>query len=726
MLQLDKVQTLFDVTVYGDDKSPNTFYLLANAPTLRLGPDGKPDFKFVKYRDLRKDGDDVFGGLVSFSTELSLPEETRKKVIAALQDQVNALFRGRQAPQVVAGNIMMTKGAVSLSLGDGDGKLVEKVRGATKPSLYGANVAVFWMELSKLGSTVFEQALQGEGGFISVIYDLKGMGMLPETTAFAVWRATQSYSFFQDIDTEDNFWSEDSYTETIRESLVSSDFTDTQIDYKANPNLSAEDNQKILDNLTTTLQNQLEQKASKMVLEAIQKVDPNVKDLHEGQDIEDIKRNISKSQMSDVQIYWRAKQSIEADFSTSGQLPNITSMTGPDGEKFKWEDYAIEVDGDDPFFRTLNVSLAVNADFENLGIFNVEAKIIYPHGAGKVEEFTFKGPNDVGRFRTFLVEDKKTYKYSYQVNYKGGQVYQSGDIETDDTQLTVNVTDLGVFAVDVAAGDLNFTQVKQALLTIRYSDSGVSPIEQQYTLKEGATDYELRKVTLKPRTKPYAFKVKYFMADGKELETGWKEQDAPQLYVNDPFSATAAYNIRAIGDLENRISNIAVDLVYADEAAKYTQKGSFTLSKDTPFIDWSFPVLDEEAGKVTYTATINYADGTSADVPKTQADRSTIQLGDVVRDRIEITVNPALLDFAKLKLVNISLKYIDEANDVSERKDFTFKTADEEAKTWVVDQKDKKKIEYAWKAMFFLNDGTKKELPETKSSDSTLFPELPA
>ncbi|WP_158594063.1 hypothetical protein [Cohnella faecalis] len=36
-----------------------------------------------------------------------------------------------------------------------------------------------------------------------------------------------------------------------------------------------------------------------------------------------------------------------------GSLPNITTLTGRDGQPFKWEDFSLTVDLDDPFFRQL-------------------------------------------------------------------------------------------------------------------------------------------------------------------------------------------------------------------------------------------------------------------------------------------------------------------------------------------------------------------------------------
>lgn len=725
MLQIEKVQQIADVTVYGDDKSDFTFYLVPQTPRFRMN-NGRASFEFLKYRELRQEGEDLFGGVCAFDTEFVVDPEKLPVVLAALQQQVDAIYqpRGVQPPRVVHAPLTFTKGTATLNIGDGS-TLVQKVRGAGKPSLYGNNVATFWVELTKQGATAFEQALQGEGGFVSIIYDMRIYAKLPPVTARGWWHASSFYSFVQEINTEDRFWSEDSYEETIRELMIKNEVMGTEFNFVGNPSMSADEQRKIESEIRSTVIKQLEDAVERNMLKEIERTNPDTKSLREEQDIEDIKRTVSNTQISDVNISYKESQVIEWNIVPQGLLPNITTMKGPDGAPLKWEDYAQEVDLDDAFFRRLDVSLRVNADFANLPIFNVEAKLTYPAANGPfVKEYAFSKPDDIQKFRTFLNNNNRRYKYVYQVNYKGdNRTFTSPELETDDTELTINVDDLGVLVVDIAPGDINFAQVKQAQITVRYEDSGITPVERQFTMTAEKNTFQVREVIFKPRTQPIRYDVKYFMADGREFEIKNRKQDASQIYINDPFSAMKTVGLRAVGDLTNRIQTIMIDLVYRDGANNYTQTRTMALSKATPFFDWTFPVIDENAGELKYSATIQYMDGTVREIPETRATRATIQIGDAVADRLQVTIIPDLLDFSLVKLANVRLRYVD--GDAGQDNTITFRKGDP-AKTWLINLKDKSKRDFAWSARYFMADGKRVDVPEQPGEGDTVVLEVPA
>lgn len=727
MMQLDNVRQLLGFQVHGDHQNDHTFYVYPNRPTFARMDSGGLALRFVEYGQLREDGGKKFGGFVAFDAELTVPDDALARITAELQKEVDAKYknRGTPPPKVKIAPILWTGGTVELLLSEG-GALVEKVRGAGKPSLYGRNVASFMMELSELGTAIFKETLSaGSASAVTVVYKLDHYIRLPEMSAWGTWNASEFYSFFQDINTEDNFWSEDSYTEVVNSSRYKNDVTKTHFEFTQAPNLSPEENAKLESDVRALINKQLEAAVQRNLLKEIAEVDPNVKALQEGQDIEDIRRTINKSQIANVRVEWHEAKTIITNKAPQGQLPTVTSLKGADGKPVKWEDYYSKLSVDE-FLKTVQVNMRVNASFADLPIHSVEVKISYPHGPNaKTQEFTFTSPDTVAKFECFVHQGIRRFKYAYTVNYKGSAfVFKSPEVETDDTNLTINVDDLGILALDIAPGDINFGQVDRAQITVRYA-GGARPFEAKFNMTKDSNTFSVRQVIEQRRTGPVQVQVVYQMTDGREIKGPVHEQTANQLYIDDPFSAMKTISFRAVGDLVNEVAGITVDAVYEDAGNNYRQRVNKNLNKDNPADDWTFPVIDDALGEVRYTATVLFMDGKMKELPETVAKRSTITLGSGTVEFLQISVVPDLMDWDKAKLVNVALSYQDTANSVNSRTELRFKAGDAE-KSWKVALKDAAKTEYEATTTYFLQDGSKKVVGPTRQSDLSLFLEVPA
>jgi hypothetical protein len=727
MMQLDNVRQLLGFQVHGDHQNDHTFYVYPNRPTFARMENGGLALRFVEYGQLREDGGKKFGGFVAFDAELTVPDDALAKITVELQKEVDAKYkkRGAQPPKVKIAPILWTGGTVELLLSEG-GALVEKVRGAGKPSLYGRNVAAFMMELSELGTAIFKETLStGSASAVTVVYKLDHYIRLPEMSAWGTWNASEFYSFFQDINTEDNFWSEDSYTEVVNSSRYKNDVTKTHFEFTQTPNLSPEENAKLEGDVRALINKQLEAAVQRNMLKEIADVDPNVKALQEGQDIEDIRRTINKSQIANVRVEWSEAKTIITNKAPQGQLPTVTSLKGADGKPVKWEDYYSKLSVDE-FLKTVQVNMRVNASFADLPIHSVEVKISYPHGPNaKTQEFTFTSPDAVAKFECFVHQGIRKFKYAYTVNYKGSAfVFKSPEVETDDTNLTINVDDLGILALDIAPGDINFGQVDRALITVSYA-GGARPFEAKFNMTKDSNTFSVRQVIEQRRSGPVQVQVVYQMADGREIKGPVHQQTASQLYIDDPFSAMKTIGFRAVGDLENEVASITVDAVYEDAGNNYRQRVNKNLNKDNPADDWTFPVIDDALGEVRYTATVLFKDGKMKELPETVARRSTITLGSGTVEFLTVSVVPDLMDWDRAKLVNVALSYQDTANGVNSRTELRFKSGDAE-KSWKVALKDASRTEYETTVTYFLQDGSKKVVGPTRQSDLSVFLEIPA
>lgn len=724
MMELYTPDMIEGVAVYKDEKLNDTFYVLPNTPRFRLDERGIPVFKFLKYKlpvD-RPDGKKG-GGFVIFDTEFVVPDDTMKKVKEELQERLRQKFKGQTPPPVKIGTLTFKRGTASLQFLDKGGVLVESVQNPQSPSLYGRYITPFTVELSPAGVAVAEGALTGQGGSVQVIYSLWADVKLPPINVVVWFNASKFYEFTQSIDMNDRICAADDFTEQLHERFAASESGNVDID------TGAVSDRKIVDAVTDWAWRTLEDGIKRMVLGDIAPVSEEGRKAPEG--YEHIRRNVRIEKIASFRRSFTQGQAMEWDPHPQGTLPNITQLKDKDGKPLKWENFKAEINADDPFFKQLNVAVRVNADFQKYSIFSVKTHLEYKkkNGTKEVKDITITKPDDVGKFATYVEDGNTKYTYWYEVSYKGAsKTFKSPPKETEETDLQVNLDDSGVLALSIVAGDLDFEQMRAAQVTIQYEDktNSVPLITQQFTLDQGHLEHNFLKVIFQPIRNKLKYQVKYIMKDGKEYKGEWVEQDyAPQIIINDMWAATRTVGVRATGDLENRVEAIFLDLNYADEANKYAQTKSVVLNQENPFVDWSFPVITETGGKVTYSGTIKYKDGTEEEVKPAETTKNTLLVGPQVLGYLEVEVLPDLLDFDQIKLALIKLQYKDPAHGIDVKQDVKFRPGTTEPFQWKVELKDKTLLKYQWQAVYFLVDGSTKKTSLATSDDETLVPQLP-
>jgi len=237
----------------------------------------------------------------------------------------------------------------------------------------------------------------------------------------------------------------------------------------------------------------------------------------------------------------------------------------------------------------------------------------------------------------------------------------------------------------------------------------------------------MREVIFAPMQNPYTYSVTYFMPDGKQYSVTGGTSRSPILYVNKPFHSTKTVAIRAMGDLQTDIATIFLDLKYTDQKNNYVQTNSIALDKKTPFTDWDFPIIDENAGTVTYSGSIQFVDGSVQTIDPTPAPTDTILVGKAHDDSefLAVKVMANLIDWTKVKLVDVSLHYADAANGVDSRVDFTFTSDAKAPQTFTVRLNDKTKKSYEWQASYFMSDDSEVDTALSPSEKLTLVLDVP-
>lgn len=745
---LSQFKVIEGYTAFEDDESPFTFYVLPTSPRFRINPDtGRPVFMYIKYKNAvprppKKPGDlpSNGGGFVIFDVEIAIDEAKMPKIMEALQARMPQAV-GTAAVKIAP--LTPLSGSVSLRLldsptaGQPEGFLVEKVNAAASPTLYGNFVAPFTAELSEQGATLLEKALQGSGGVAQVDYDLMVPVRLPDATVSIWFEASKFMSFQQSVEVDWDACGDDKYRETVHEKFIQSDSGGVHVEIGGGVALPDKERNDLSKELRAWGFASLDDAVKRMILGDIPPVSEDNRKLPDG--MEKAYRNFTVDKKSSFRRNFSEGMVFQKNLGPKSTLPNITEMKDKTGTALKWTDFARTVDLDDPFFRSLAVRVVVGADFKNLPIDTIEVKLKYKtDNDTKIAEFLFDGTKvqaegsallkDASGTMTFnpmMSNNNREYEYEYEVSYKGSAKTLKVPIQkVNDPILKINVDDVGIFSVDIEAGDIDFDEVKSASVSVQYDDvpAGVPKVSQTVTLTKETTRANIQSLIFQPRTTPYKYRVKYKMSSGREFEVDWKPEQSRQLFVNDPFSAQKIVNIRSVGDLETRISNIQVDIEYVDDVAAYRQTQSINLNKSMPFSDWIIPVIDESRGKVTYAAKVFLKNGSVIELPMTEAKSATILVG---TPSIRVSLLPDLLEYDKLKIVKVTMRYKDPANAVDETDDIMFRKNDTLPKEWIIEIADRTKKEYEWEATYFMSDGTQKKSLITRSSDESLLLDMP-
>lgn len=708
MLRIDKVQMIEGITVYGDDENPSLFYVLPNTPRFRKNGDDYA-FKFVKYRTpIKRENGKLGGAFAFFDVEFTIPEEQLEAVKEVLRQKLNSSESGGGG-DVEIGQLTFTDGKASINLESVSKEIVETVWNPGSPALYGNYITPFTVEFTPDGAALFQQALQGEGGAVQVAYDLYTWAKLPPIKVKGKFNAEKFYSFYQQIDLNWSSWSKDAYREKIIEKARDSD------SYEINFEWGATTDPEIQKDIREWAHKTMEDAIARKMINAMEPVSEKGRKKPWGK--KHVTRDFVNQKISSFTLEFNERLPFKWNPAPRGTLPNIEDFMK----------YYSEVDTDDPFFRQLHVPISVNADFTDMPIHSVEVHVDYNHGnVHTIEQPLLKSPDDVAWFKTYTDGENLNYKYWYQVNYRGmSQFFKSEEFETDDRNLVINVDDTGILVVDAKIGDLDFSEISQAIVTLRYDGGAAEGFEECFSLDRMSKEYKIRKVILEPRHNPYMYKVKYVMANGRKFESDWQKGDSKTLYINSPFSQKKEVAVRTIGELGTDVRNIFLNLVYEDPDNKYVQKESLILSREKPYVTWSFPVVDPSIGDVTYSGTVQYADGTVEEIEDTCAESDTIVVGPAIRNILNVEVHPDLIDFDEVKLVKVSLLYEDSKNGIMEKKDVILRQDCKKPSCWTVKLKDKNLTKYQWQATFYMKDGTARMGEPMTSEEPSVVPKLP-
>lgn len=188
-LSNSRTLTLEGVTVYADHADPDQFWVLPRPVQLARRDDGQAAFTFIKYKPAAVEGGAKGGGFLTFETNLRLDPDTERRILSRLSSLTRGKPRLTVVPfhqgtvQCIALNVQGSGGTTTPPAGPGSFNAVEKILGASVPTLDADNTAAFSLTLSEKGATTLKDAFEEEATPVGVLYNLTYTGLRPALSA---------------------------------------------------------------------------------------------------------------------------------------------------------------------------------------------------------------------------------------------------------------------------------------------------------------------------------------------------------------------------------------------------------------------------------------------------------------------------------------------------------------------------------------------------------------
>ncbi|MGW9451522.1 hypothetical protein [Streptomyces sp. NPDC055632] len=325
-------------------------------------------------------------------------------------------------------------------------------------------------------------------------------------------------------------------------------------------------------------------------------------------------------QIEDKQVsfgYDRA-EAVQRTYSPQGFLGVLAAdLNGPP--------HVIDVDLDDPFFRTLTVRLVGDVDFTALGLTSIAVTIRYgraedPGGvrsSDRLADAAAPHPEPV----TFFLDSAAdpTYAYRLEYHFAAGSGWQGRELtvvrEGREDQYALSIDPhrfLGFLRVEIAPHDIDAQLVRETRVELTRKEPDGTELRDTRTLLPADPPSEWKVLTADPADLSYTYQLVHTMTDGSVITCDPVTTSATRLAVNDPYPGQL--DIDLVPDWSPApMQAVLVDLRYADPAAGHRQEQRIELdAAQTTTHHARFALPDPKKRDFSHRFTFVRADGTTS------------------------------------------------------------------------------------------------------------------
>jgi hypothetical protein len=141
-----------------------------------------------------------------------------------------------------------------------------------------------------------------------------------------------------------------------------------------------------------------------------------------------------------------------------------------------------------------------------------------------------------------------------------------------------------------------------------------------------------------------------------------------------------------------------------------------------------FPVIGHAQGQITYQGVVTYKNHTTENIPATTTSDNLITFGPPDQVAMTVTPDPVLIDFSKIKLIQLNFEYADAKNNIDIHQEVVVKSGTVTPANWTFYAKDPTKTSYSYTATYYMATTPPSvfKQPSVSSSDTDLVLMMPA
>ena len=305
------------------------------------------------------------------------------------------------------------------------------------------------------------------------------------------------------------------------------------------------------------------------------------------------------------------------------------------------DDYFLEVDLDDPFFRTFKVDVDLPVDFATIGLHSATVALDYGDPADpeshKHEDLVFNATTPGPQVFEVFVNDRYdlAYKHRVELNFDPDSgwdgehnSYALPEETTEDRTLLVDPhASLGFIEVDVFPHRLDAGVISWTDVTFSYEDPSGWKAERTLTVNPGGEHQAWRVRTSSPEHKTYTYRRVHHLKDGTTREIEPVTSRASSLPIDDPFPASI--DPRFVFQFPPAdFQRVLIDLTYEDTDNSYNREEQLELvGADIQPTAMHIATLDPKKRAFRYRVTLVGQDGSIVRGPELESELELVGVG---------------------------------------------------------------------------------------------------